>query len=433
MSTAYAVAAVTAVLRDRLRSRLIDAGVPAVTGVTDVSAIAPDHVEVGANEPSRLNLFLHDVTLNQGWRNFGQPERDSTGMRLTSPPLGLDLHYLLTAYGAEPYHAEILLGHASQELHENPVLTRTQIQDALAPAVPDPTLPTPVATSALGEQIEGLRITPSTLPPDEMSRMWTALQAHYRPTLAFQVSVLLVDNDATSTPALPVLTRGAGVEALRRPVIEAIEDATDPTKPVLAASTIAIHGLRLSGAGTVVVVGTQSLAPTTESDTVLTLDLTTLPAPTAAGLTAVEVVHTVPLGDPPTDHASLSSEPAPLVIRPAATFTRTIGATTTIGGVDFHDGTITATIDPPVLRSQRVAVLLNERGAPSTRPARSYAFSAPDGNGLPSTTPSTTTIDVPYVAVADGTYVARVTVDGAYSLLTVGLDGRFENPQVVWP
>jgi len=433
VSTAYAVAAVTAVLRDRLRSRLVSAGIGAVTGSVDVTAVAPDHVEVGVGEPSCLNLFLHNVTLNQGWRNSGQPERSSSGARLSAPPLGLDLHYLLTAYGAEPYHAEILLGHASQELHENSILTRTQIRSALAPAVPDPTLPGPVAASALAEQIEGLRIVPLAVPPDEMSRLWTALQAHYRPTVAFQVSVVLVDNSDTAQAALPVLERGAAVETLRRPVIERIEDAADPSAAITATSAIAIHGIRLAAPGVSVLVGAQSGTPASVTDSLLIVDLTTLPAPPPAGLNAVQVVHNVDLGDPATAHVALSSEPAPLVIHPDAAFARTIASTATIDGVDVHDGTITVTLHPPALRAQRVLVLLNERGAPPARPARSYAFAAPDGNGIPPATASTPTVDVPYARVASGTYVARASVDGVDSLLHVGGDGRFELPQVVWP
>jgi len=433
VSTGFAVAAVTAVLRDRLRSRLVSAGIGTVTGSVDVSAVAPDHVDIGAGEPSRLNLFLHNVTFNQGWRNVGQPERSSNGTRLSSPPLGLDLHYLLTAYGVEPYHAEILLGHASQELHENSMLTRSQIRSALAPAVPDPTLPAPVAASALADQVEGLRIVPLVVPPDEMSRMWTALQAHYRPTIAFQVSVVLIDNEDTAQAALPVLDRGSAVETLNRPVIESIEDATDPSALVLAGSTIAIRGVRLNASGVTVLVGEQTATPATASDTLLTVDLTALPAEPQAGLVAVQVVHTVDLGTPPTAHTALSSEPAPLVLHPTATFARTIAATTTVDGVDFHDGVLTATIDPPVLRAQRVVVVLNERDAPATRPARNYAFPAPDGNGLPTATASTTSVDVDYTGVADGTYVARVSVDGVDSPLHVGGDGRFDQPQVVWP
>jgi hypothetical protein len=433
MSSAYAVAAVTAVLRDRLRSRLVSAGVGAVIGSVEVSAIAPDHIDVGAGEPSRLNLFLHNITFNPGWRNLGQPERDSRGMRLSAPPLGLDLHYLLTAYGADPYHAEILIGHASQELHENPLLTREQIRGSLAPAVPDPTLPAAVGTSHLADQVENLRIVPLAVPPDEMSRLWTALQAHYRPTVAFQVAVVLIDNGATPQSALPVLDRGAAVESLRRPVIASVENAADPGAPIVATSTILIRGSRLAATEVSVLVGPQSATPSAVRDDELTVDLTTLPAPPPAGLLALQVTHSVDLGDPPTAHAALSSESAALVVHPAATFARTITSTTNFGGEDFHDGTITVNVAPPVLRAQRVGVLLNERDAPATRPARGYAFPAPDGNGLPPATPSTTTVDVPYVRVASGTYVARVSVDGADSVLTVGGDGRFEQPQVVFP
>jgi Pvc16 N-terminal domain len=433
MSTAYAVAAVTAVLRDRIRSRLVQAGVGAVTGSVEVSAIAPDHVDVGAAEPSRLNLFLHHVTLNQGWRNEGQPERDSNGRRLTAPPLALDLHYLLTAYGAEPYHAEILLGHAGQELHENPVLTREQIRAALAPAVPDPTLPGLVASSNLADQLEGLRIVPTAVPPDEMSRLWTALEAHYRPTISFQVGVVLIDNEAAASPGLPVLLRGPAVEPFRRPLVEAVENAAGADEPVLAASTIRLRGRRLGGPGTSVLVGDQPAAPAGASDTELTVDLGALATPPTAGLVPVQVVQSVDLGDPPVPHAALSSEPVGLVVRPAATFARAITSTVTVDGEDVHGGTITATVDPAVLRRQRVVVLLNERGAPATRPARSFAFPAPDGNGLPATTPSTTTVTVEFAGVPSGTYVARVSVDGVDSVLAVGADGRFEQPQVVLP
>jgi hypothetical protein len=433
VSTAYAVAAVTAVLRDRLRSRLVQAGVGAVTGSVDVSAVAPDHVNVGNGEAGRLNLFLHNVTFNQGWRNAGQPERDSNGRRLAAPPLALDLHYLLTAYGAEPYHAEILLGHASQELHENPVLTREQIREALAPAVPDPTLPAPVAASELADQLEGLRIVPTAIPPDEMSRLWTALEAHYRPTVSFQVGVLLIDNDAAASPSLPVLARGPAVETFRRPVVEEVANAAGADVPVLAGSTIVLRGERLAAPGVTVLVGTQPAAPTAVAEHELTVDLGALVDPPTAGLLPVQVVHSVDLGDPPAPHGALSSEPAALVVRPAATFAHAVTSTVVVDGEDFHDGTITATIDPPVLRRQRVGVLLNERNAPVTRPARSFAFAAPDGNGLPASGISTTNVTVEFAGVASGPYVARVSVDGVDSVLLVGADGRFEQPQVVLP
>jgi hypothetical protein len=202
---------------------------------------------------------------------------------------------------------------------------------------------------------------------------------------------------------------------------------------VLADSTIVLRGRGLGGTGVSVLVGTQSAVPEAGSDAELTVDLGGLDAPPSAGLVPVQVVRSVDLGEPAAPHAALASEPVGLVVRPAATFARVITDTVTVDGEDFHDGTITATVDPPVLRPQRVAVLLNERDAPATRPARGYAFAAPDGNGLPPETASTTAVTVAFARVASGTYVARVSVDGVDSVLAVGADGRFEQPQVSFP
>jgi hypothetical protein len=433
VSSAYALAAVTAVLRDRLRSRLVAAGVGAVTGSVDVSAVPPDLVDTGEAEPARLNLFLHNVTFNQGWRNVGQPVRDGRGTRVAAPPLALDLHYLLTAYGAEPYHAEILLGHASQELHENPVLTPEQVRGALGPEVPDPTLPAPVAASRLADQAEHLRIVPVSVQPDELFRLWTALQAQYRPTVAFQVCVVLVDSQAAARSAPPVVERVLAVEPLRRPRIDAVEDATDPRAPILASSTVVVRGAQLAAPSLTVLVGGVALAPASVTDAAITLDLADLPSPPRVGAATVEVVHGAALGMPPTTRAVVASAPAALPLRPSATFTHTVTGTTAVDGEDRHDGTITATVDPPVGRAQRVAVLLNERGAPAGRPARAHALPAPDGNGLDPAQAAGATVTVAFTGVASGAYVARVQVDGVDSPLATGADGRFETPAVVLP
>ena len=69
MSNALGIAAVTAVLRDLLNNGLIDASVGDVT----VSAQAPDRIETDNGDLTQLNLFLYQVTPNQGWRNVGLP------------------------------------------------------------------------------------------------------------------------------------------------------------------------------------------------------------------------------------------------------------------------------------------------------------------------------------------------------------------------
>jgi hypothetical protein len=212
MSSAFAVAAVTAVLKDLLNNRMVDHNLDAL-GNVHVTALPPDRIPVtSADEQSQLNLFMYQVTPNSGWRNEGLPSRDRNGMRLTNPPLALDLHYLITAYGAKEFHAEVLLGYAMQLLHENPVLTRAMINTTLKPSLPPGiTLPSGtamLAISDLAEQIELIKICPHYLNNDEMSKLWTAMQAHYRPTLAYQISVVLIQETKSTKTPLPVLMRG---------------------------------------------------------------------------------------------------------------------------------------------------------------------------------------------------------------------------------
>jgi hypothetical protein len=214
MSNALAIAGVSAVIRDLLDNGIIDHQVTGVIGGdVMVSATAPDNIELtGANAGPRLNLFLHQVTLNAALRNVGFPSHDSDGARITNPPLALDLHYLLTAYGNGDLQAELLLGYAMQILHENPVLARASIRKALNPAPVNGGILPPtyqaLRSADLAEQMEQIKITPTALNPEEMSRLWSALQAHYRPTVAYCASVVLIESSLPARSPLPVLTRG---------------------------------------------------------------------------------------------------------------------------------------------------------------------------------------------------------------------------------
>lgn len=215
MSSALAIAGVTAVLRDLLNNGLIDHSVSDGLGsAVAVSALPPDRV-IPSNgiEPTQLNLFLYHVTPNQGWRNQKLPSRDGSGQtRLGNPPLALDLHYLLSAYGNEDLHAEILLGYAMQLLHETPVLSRSAITTALNPSPPLGTALPPalqaLATCGLADQLEQIKITPEYLNTEEVSKLWTAVQSHYRPTAAYVATVVLIESTLPARATLPVLSRG---------------------------------------------------------------------------------------------------------------------------------------------------------------------------------------------------------------------------------
>lgn len=268
MSTALAIAGVTAVLRDMLNDGLINHNISGVLGSTvTVTALPPDRLTpVGGADNTQINLFLHQVTPNIGWRNERLPSRDASGsQRLFNPPLALDLHYLLSAYGAEDLHAEILLGYAMQLFHENPVLSRGAINTALSPS-PDVGAVLPPALRALADcgladQLEHIRITPATLNSEEMSRLWSALQAHYRPTAAYHVSVVLIESTRPASSPLPVLSRGpidpltqrdrgVVVQPSLLPPLPTIQEISPPgAQPVARMDeTIDLAGFHLDGA-----------------------------------------------------------------------------------------------------------------------------------------------------------------------------------------
>ncbi len=453
MSNALAIAAVTAVVKDLLNNGVIDHNLTAVVG-TDVivSSLPPDRVDAldanPADRKSRLNLFLYQVTQNAGWRNVGLPSRNGTGERTSNPPLALDLHYLLTAYGAEEIHSEILLGYGMQLLHETPVLTRDAIRTSLAP-------PTPVAaggdlpagmrnlfTSELAEQVEQIKIVPQSLSTEEISRMWAAFQAKYRPTAAYQVSVVLIESRGTTKSALPVRARNVYVVPFHQPVIESILSqvkAGDPIladQPILAGYNLVIDGQRLRGDTTELNVGGITVTPAI-ADVGESRIIAPLPAALQAGVQGVQVIQRRLMGTPPTLHRGDESNVAAFVLRPridAINVSNVQGA-----GPSPRSADVNLTIKPAIGPAQSVVLLLNEFKAVPPGPGditRAYSFIAAtrldlENPSLPVPAPSEN-ITIPISGVVAGTYLARVQVDGAESPLGASVD-QYDSPQAVIP
>lgn len=255
MSSALAIAAVSAVLKDLLDSGMIDhqATDTLGRGVT-VTARAPDLIELKADMAAQLNLFLYQVTPNSGWRNAALPSRDGAGERLSNPPLALDLHYLVTAYAATDLHAEILLGYAMQLLHETPMLAREAIRTALNPpnAPVDSALPSApgvLSASDLADQAESIKIVPDYLNPEEMSRVWSALQSRYRPSVAYKATVVLIESRRATRTPLPVLTRGITAHASALPPYPALVSVKQPAggAPLQLGEALVLEGHHFEG------------------------------------------------------------------------------------------------------------------------------------------------------------------------------------------
>jgi hypothetical protein len=191
MSNALAVAAVTATLR-----RLIERAVQVEGAGIVVTARPPDRATQGNGGNNRVNLFLYHTATNAAWRNQDLPATVRAG-EVAAPLLPLDLFYLVTAYseGDDEIRSHRLLGRAMSVLHDHPLLGAAEIKSALD-------------GSELDQQVERVRITPQPLSVDEISKLWSGFQTQYRLSVAYQVSVVLIESTRAGRAALPVLKRG---------------------------------------------------------------------------------------------------------------------------------------------------------------------------------------------------------------------------------
>jgi Pvc16 N-terminal domain len=204
MSNPQAIAAATATLQHLLQKEFDDG--------TTVTTQPPDRAR-GDNAGPQLNLFLYHLELNGAWRNRGMPGQ-APSSETGQAPLGLNLYYLLTAYGRADNNAtdHEVLGRAMRLLDDHPVLGRQEIRNASG-------------GTDLGDQVERIRITHQPFSLEEMSKVWTAFQTNYRISTAYEVSVVLIDSLRSARAPLPVLVRGpkddgVNVQAGSFPVLE---------------------------------------------------------------------------------------------------------------------------------------------------------------------------------------------------------------------
>jgi hypothetical protein len=402
MSNEFAIAAVTRALRNLL-NQIISADFNAVpsdtrpTAEISVTTLPLDKVRNGDSSRNQVNLFLYHAEPNAAWRNMDMPRRVRPG-ESGHPPLALDLFYLITAYGQDDSEliAHLLLGMAISILHDHPLLSRAEIESALA-------------ASGLHQQIERIRINPQPVSLDETSKLWTGFQAEYRLSAAYQVSVVLIDSKRPTRTPLPVLRRGSedqGVFALAgpSPILRAIN--LPHHKPSAESGDIlTIEGDNLTGDLTLRLSnehlpGPINLVPLpggNEVEMQVQLPDTAVdpqvPSQWAAGFYTLAAVVQRP-GLPAWTTNALSFALAPQVqsLSPAAM---------PIGSLP---AALTLTCIPQVRPEQNVALLFANREI------------APDSLTTPADPTAVTTLTFTIDNVPAGEYVARLRVDGADSI-----------------
>lgn len=195
MSSALAIAAVTSALKHLLDNHLAQHSITARVGDVSVTALPPDRLPTGADERSGLNLFLYHVTPHARWVGNGHAAEQSA--EPPRPALRLDLHYLLAAYGQADFQAEILLGYAIQLLLETPALTSDILRAAVEGAAGNGSsgLAGIAAAEAgtLVQRLGSVAITPEFLNSEETTKLWSALQARYRPSAVYKDSAVVIE------------------------------------------------------------------------------------------------------------------------------------------------------------------------------------------------------------------------------------------------
>ena len=305
MSNYLAIATVTAALSDILQTAIL----PDVAGAT-VTTHRPDNN--GNMPPVGVNVFLYQVMPNAAWRNADLPTRREGGDLTQRPQAALDLHYLLTFYGAEAkLEPQRVLGSVVRTLHTRPILTRAAIRQTIAKEMFNF-----LASSNLADEVELVRLTPLALSLEELSKLWSVyFQTPYHLSVAYQATVVLIESEESARSALPVQRRNLYVAPFRQSVIERITSADGEDTFIGPESPIIIKGKRLRGDITEVRVGGIPVTPAPEDirDTQITL---TLPVALHAGVQGLQVVHPRLMGRRRSPHRGVESNLAPFVLHP---------------------------------------------------------------------------------------------------------------------
>jgi hypothetical protein len=174
--------ALSGLLRERF---LADAQLDPLFGAGHVISLkSPREMRGGQPPEVGLSIWLYAIDRNEFLLNR-PPERVATD-RLRSPPIPVNLHYLLTPITDDVESEQLILGKVLQVLHDDPVI-----------AV-DPTRP---------ELRDELRISFEPLDLESVTRIWNALDESYQLCASYLVQVVRVDSAEEPTLTTPVLEK----------------------------------------------------------------------------------------------------------------------------------------------------------------------------------------------------------------------------------
>ncbi|MEY4755072.1 MAG: hypothetical protein RJA44_2747 [Pseudomonadota bacterium] len=137
------------------------------------------------DDSTRITLYLFRITVNEHCRSQ-RPERMSSGQQ---SPLGLDLHFLLTAWAGNARDEQLPLAWAMRQLYLHPILDAASL-----------------SPEAGWDSEEVIHIIPSELPTEDLMRVWDALDPPYHLSASYIARLVRLDPDVFESER-PVVAR----------------------------------------------------------------------------------------------------------------------------------------------------------------------------------------------------------------------------------
>jgi len=152
----------------------------------DFALLSSGEMAAVPDDTTRLTLYVYRVTVNEHLRQQ-RPERMSPEQLA---PLGLDLHFLLTAWANNAQDELLPLAWAMRQLYEHPLLDASSLSGEAAWG-PD----------------EVIHLIPSELSTEDMMRIWDALDPSYRLSVSYIARRVRLDADVLADAGPVVASR----------------------------------------------------------------------------------------------------------------------------------------------------------------------------------------------------------------------------------
>jgi hypothetical protein len=137
-------------------------------------------------EITRVTLYLYRITVNEYSRQKRAAGRPADG----PAPLHLDLHFLLSAWAANPLDEQVAMAWTMRQLHQGPVLD-----------------PSSLSPDGGWSRDEVVQIVPTELSNEDVMRIWDALEPSYRLSTTYVARIVRLDPDTDTEEFRSVVAR----------------------------------------------------------------------------------------------------------------------------------------------------------------------------------------------------------------------------------